>query len=121
MSYEISDCDVLQGYLLQVNRRRRIALEFSNRRGNYLFFHFSISVILVTNFSTVRLFPTYSSSSLQSNCTKIGGYLADLNSRAIYDIVYNYIDETYSTVIQAWTGMRYEVGDCVSTDHAVVL
>ncbi|XP_039269067.2 uncharacterized protein LOC120344048 isoform X1 [Styela clava] len=52
----------------------------------------------------------------ESNCSKLGGYLADLNSREVYDKIYNYIDQTYSTVVQAWTGMRYERSRLLKTD-----
>nr|XP_039269068.1 collectin-12-like isoform X2 [Styela clava] len=52
----------------------------------------------------------------ESNCSKLGGYLADLNSREVYDKIYNYIDQTYSTVVQAWTGMRYENNNLIKTD-----
>ncbi|XP_039269070.2 uncharacterized protein LOC120344050 [Styela clava] len=52
----------------------------------------------------------------ESNCTKLGGYLADLNARSLYDKVYDYIDRTFSTVVQAWTGMRYEKENLIQTD-----
>lgn len=44
----------------------------------------------------------------QSNCSKSGGSLADVNSRELYEKIYDYVDKTFSTVVTAWTGMEFK-------------
>lgn len=60
----------------------------------------------------------WSHDTAQADCKKRGGQLADLDSRTIYDRLYDYIDTEYNSVVQAWTGMRFEDDKLLLSDSS---